>query len=223
MKEQIILIAAVQVNVERHGSQCPQENIFVRKECEQGTADTEPGGPIGEYRKPADIGPDIVRMSILEQADCPPVCAQHADCQEKAIYDKDCGKYSCSPDPHIFRQEHLGCRQCRIDQPQSQMDHRPPPGDKIVNEECHQCRTEEPVAHEVYRHIGQYGDIQCLKPYVKKEVHSIAGSKNEQSRSHHLSRLDETRINHFLGNTREQHVQPEKQKQRQGNAKGIVI
>ena len=55
IKQNVVLIAALEVDIEGYGRENPYKHILVGQECEQTATNAVTYCPIGEYGQPADI------------------------------------------------------------------------------------------------------------------------------------------------------------------------
>lgn len=66
VKQDIVLITTIQIDIEGDGGEDPQEHIFVGQESKECTAHTKDDGPISEYGQPLDIRTDVIGMCVFK-------------------------------------------------------------------------------------------------------------------------------------------------------------
>ena len=92
VKQQIVQIAKEEINVKRYRWQNPDIDVFIRQECQQSASHPECDSPVGENGKPFDIGTDVVRTGVIENADDPVIGPEKPTGQEQPIDNQPCGQ-----------------------------------------------------------------------------------------------------------------------------------
>ena len=100
VEEQIVHVGAVEVDVEGHRRENPQEDIAVGQEGQHAAAHAEDDGPVGEDREPADVGGDVVRVGVVEKTYGTAVGADKSTGQPQSV--------AHEPDGHEGESRHLG-------------------------------------------------------------------------------------------------------------------
>lgn len=186
IEQDVVLVAAIEIDVERYGRENPQEHIFVGQESEQGAAHTETYRPISKYGEPAYVGPDVVGVRVFEHPDGPVIGAEQTCREEQAIDSQPGSEGYGSPrlngrTVRILRQS---IAQHRKDHPHRPMLRNQLLRDVTVVEQGHHSRTEQPVTEKVGRQVHQYSGIQVPQSDGTEEVYRIIGSQDEQGRTH---------------------------------------
>ena len=225
IKEHVVLVAAIEIDVERDGGKDPNIDITVGEEGEQSAPNTEDDCPIGKDGEPTDVGPDIVGLRILEHTDGLAVRAEYAHGKEDAVDHQPEGQHR---HPTVLenaagKTEEQHTRQGGIAEPHAQMDEAATRGEITVVEECHHARTEEPVAKEIGDQVHHNGGAQVRQTDGAEKMHAVVGGKHQQRRTHKAARKTETVEDLLLRRPCKEHVEAEEEHQRQGYAERIMI
>ena len=85
IEKHVVLVAAVEVDVERDGGENPDEDVFIRQEGEEAAAHAESNCPVGEDGEPADVCLNVIGACLLKHSDSLVVGEEQPHGKEDAI------------------------------------------------------------------------------------------------------------------------------------------
>ena len=221
VKQQVVLVAAEKVDVEWDGREYPNEHPLIGQEGKQSTAYPEYNSPPGKDGHPFDVRPDVVRMRVIENADCLVISQQQPADKEKPVANQPYRHDSQSDFLHSparqQKQYHAG--EDGEQQPHTEVSLQPPPRDIETVEQRSECRTEQPVAQEIGGQVHQYGSIDIHEPNSEEKMYRIVCGEQQQCDAHNPPGTQVILENNFLRCLGKEKIKAEEQHQRQSDTK----
>ena len=186
VEEQVVHVGAVEVDVEGHRRENPQEDVAVGQEGEQSAADAEDDGPPREDGHPADVGADVVGVGVVEEAHGAAVGEDKPSGQPHPVAHEPGGHHR-QPRPlgrALGQPQQDDAREEREEHPCREVETQPAARDVEAVEQRGECRAEEPVAEEVGREVHQDGGIDVAQPHLEEEVDRVVGRQKQQCTTH---------------------------------------